>query len=570
VLAAGIIGAFQNAQVKAAFTSLGTQLKAQLKDASSGLVDPLINAAGTIGTAFQGVSGQLKAAFTDLAPQLDHIAAGFGGFLTNLAPGIQALASASKPLLDAFASELPKLGSTLTQFFEEMGTGSKGATSALNLVFEGLNASIIVLGRGLSDASRLFDLFGSGVLTAATDSQHFNDIILGFTSSPLLNTIDAISGANQKTTSSFQYLNTTVGDTAQQFAKLSDAGRNAGLGVELSSADFGVFQQAIKSSTDSVDVLAGAMADKLLNSMLSVDQSTLAVQTGLTGLGDTLLQNHVKWSTHIADIDMATAHGQANRGAVLDQVAANIRNYDSLITSGVSAIDAAAAYDVNTAALEAQLHKAGLTQGAIDGLIGKYRNVPDTVNTDIETHGLIEAIQDLDDAIRLANNLDGRRVDLSINTVVTTTHKSVYIGGPDPYQQSASVFGAKAKGGIVDHAASGMIRGPGVYRGRGQGYLVAAEGVTGSEAFIPQRGITPMRASKLLSQAASWYNKAVIDRGSGYAQSPSPNGGSGNSYNITLQVPPNADLSAIGRVTVDAIKYYEKFNGAGWRADRTP
>lgn len=42
-------------------------------------------------------------------------------------------------------------------------------------------------------------------------------------------------------------------------------------------------------------------------------------------------------------------------------------------------------------------------------------------------------------------------------------------------------------------------------------------------------------------------------------------GGFGNVYNINVQAPPGADLAAIGQVTVEAIRAYERRNGNGWR-----
>src|SRR5436305_15160617 len=71
----------------------------------------------------------------------------------------------------------------------------------------------------------------------------------------------------------------------------------------------------------------------------------------------------------------------------------------------MSAQDAAAANDANTAALERQLLEAGLTQKEIDGLIGKYRSLPAKVDTDIAMNGLTEAINGLADLIRQINGI---------------------------------------------------------------------------------------------------------------------------------------------------------------------
>jgi SLT domain-containing protein len=47
---------------------------------------------------------------------------------------------------------------------------------------------------------------------------------------------------------------------------------------------------------------------------------------------------------------------------------------------------------------------------------------------------------------------------------------------------------------------------------------------------------------------------------------PAGRSGSGNSYHITVSVPPGANLAEAGRVTVAAIQQYEKRSGKGWRS----
>ena len=43
-------------------------------------------------------------------------------------------------------------------------------------------------------------------------------------------------------------------------------------------------------------------------------------------------------------------------------------------------------------------------------------------------------------------------------------------------------------------------------------------------------------------------------------------GAGGNTYNITVHVPPSANKAEVGRATVEAIKEFEKRSGAGWRS----
>jgi hypothetical protein len=80
-------------------------------------------------------------------------------------------------------------------------------------------------------------------------------------------------------------------------------------------------------------------------------------------------------------------------------------------------------------------------------------------------------------------------------------------------------------------------------------------------------------------QAAHWYGSGldaifrkptligVGERGAEHVSVVplSRGGGGGNHYTINVNVPPNANMRDIGRVTVQAIKVYEQGSGSGWR-----
>jgi hypothetical protein len=135
----------------------------------------------------------------------------------------------------------------------------------------------------------------------------------------------------------------------------------------------------------------------------------------------------------------------------------------------MSAEDAAKKYDTNTRALEDQLRAAGMTKAQIDGLIGKYRNVPDTVNTNIALEGLTEAINDLDRMLQLINHItDPKSVDITINELVKTssspkaTSKTI-VGGKghssDPAPKAAPKAPAKPVAKRPGLATGGVMTG---------------------------------------------------------------------------------------------------------------
>ncbi|WP_345003499.1 phage tail tape measure protein [Streptosporangium album] len=126
---------------------------------------------------------------------------------------------------------------------------------------------------------------------------------------------------------------------------------------------------------------------------------------------------------------------------------------------------------------------------------------------------------------------------------------------------------ARESGGIDRYAAGGIrpvgpmiANRPTVLFGEGRD----------DEAFIPYDQAYRPRAESLLSQVAGDFG-GVFLKPLG-AATPGTGGGSAmavgqgsNTYNITLQVPPNANMAQLGAVTVDAIQEFERRSGAGWR-----
>jgi hypothetical protein len=182
------------------------------------------------------------------------------------------------------------------------------------------------------------------------------------------------------------------------------------------------------------------------------------------------------------------------------------------------------------------MRAAGFNQQAIDGMIGKYRSVPANIATDIELHGLTEAIHGLDDTLRKINGLDGRVANVGVTTTYTTTYRTN--GTP---AMGFSRYPGEAHGGITG-AASGGPRGNWTMVGEQGRELVKLP--AGSQV-IPHGGTEAMMGSH---------------RGSG------GRGGGGNHYTLNVSVPLGAAASTVGAEIVEAIRGFEDYNGAGWRS----
>jgi len=435
---------------------------------------------------------------------------------------------AAGPIVERLAADLPMLFGSIGGFFGKLATGAKGAGEAVDMLIRATSVAITFLGDFILGLTKAFEFAVSamdkmtGIMAAIPG--------IGKLWAPLH---DYVHGVATSMTGMGISAQAAGAQASTAFDRVMLAARNVGLGVQLAAADFQSFSAQISAARSDTDALAASMVDKLLASMMSIDQANLSVASSLTQVAE-----GVKTNGH--ELDIHTAKGQANTQAVLGAVQANIGQYDALIRSGAGAEQAAAAYDANTGALEHQMRQAGFTQAQIDGLIGKYRGVPATVDTDIATYGLTEAINGLNDVIRLANHLDGRVATVTIQEV----HRTTYTSDIPPSQ----VFHGLAKGGIltggVDYkAAQGLIvNSPTVLFGERQ---------TGGEAYIPKRGISAQQGLAYANTAAGWHGGHVVangPRGSGGPAAAPVN------INLTVNAGMGTDGAAVGRQVADALR----------------
>ncbi|MCW2767160.1 MAG: hypothetical protein JWO11_3119, partial [Nocardioides sp.] len=131
-------------------------------------------------------------------------------------------------------------------------------------------------------------------------------------------------------------------------------------------------------------------------------------------------------------------------------------------------------------------------------------------------------------------------------------------GGIDRYESGG--IERYAMGGLRRPAGPTMATRPTVLFGEGKG----------DEAFIPYEQTYRQLAEGLLSQVAGDFGGVFLKpmgapAGGGDGGSAMAMGQGGNTYNITVQVPPGGDLAAAGAVTVKAIQAYESRSGATWR-----
>lgn len=461
--------------------------------AGGGLVGAWLGDPKKYGALWEDMLGRLKARFLDSSVQqfsvpleeslrevdrvlrdlpIERIAAiskgfavplvsGFGRGITEAADGLADFLASAQPIVDRVGPELAELGGDIGMALREIGSESKGGAAALGDLLDVIGAIIQAIGAFVGVAEELYSANRQVAITAWD---------MAAAMSPAA---DAVEQLIEKALSS--------GDALMTGARaLGDFGDKA----ILSADNLAELSQQLNSTALSADSLAGQMVGKIFDATMSLDQATLAWHQSLLAVSDSLQEND-------RNLDINTEKGIANREAILGAVTANMQIYQAQLAAGMSAADAAANYDVNTAALEAQLRKAHLTQGEIDGLIGKYRSVPANVNTTIALNGLESAIRQLNETIRLINGIHDKTVYVTVKQV-----------GDNPIGQSRTGYNFRSGG--IRRAAAGMLIPP-----SDPGTTLVGEPQTGGEALIPLRGISQGRAMGLMQTVGNGYGLTV-------------------------------------------------------------
>jgi hypothetical protein len=484
LIGAGIAGQMHTPQVQAALDELEKRASSTFKTATSSFAPVLVSGARQFESEIDRIGPKLTAVFTRLAPVADKIFGGVAGFVDELMPGIDALSHAAGPVLGQLSRDLPQVGGALSHMLEDISADAPGAALALHDLFTLVEGGIEVTGKLVHWGETAYKWIR---LISATASGKGTDVAL------------SIGNAGA-----------AADDTAGSFDTLGDSTISV-------STDIGALTSKMNETTQTADTLAAAMADKLFNSLMSADQATLGVAESQTRLTTALDQNGLS-------LKLNSEKGQANREAILSVVQANIKAYDTAIQSGTGATTAAAAYDKNTAALNAQLLHAGYAQSAINGLIGKYKEVPDDVNTDIAMHGLTDALNDLDDLLRKINGIPKNitiREHVYSYTSPSQTFHGLATGGPvtagHPYlvgEEGPEMFVSSQPGYIVPNdQIQGLKYGGGNGFGAGDGASLGGGRAGGGATEVVFRAVDP-QAAWLLTQLRAM----VSSKGGGSTQ----------------------------------------------------
>lgn len=448
-LGLGIMGAIMgNPEVISARWKTAVEgIKHEFVDAAHPFQQPLIDAATQVRAAFGGLG--LDQTLAKAATYLQPLLTGALGFARAIGQAINSLTMSGAPVVKVLADELPKIGAAIASAADSIAGGSEGGAQALKDLLGIIEGVIAGLGELIGNAEKVY-----GALAKFRDAVIPRDWLFP-------------PDAPAKLDNGARALH-AVGDSAKSTVVDLDA-----MNAKLSQTE------------TTMDSLEGTIVNKVLQATLGLDDAVLSVARANLALTETFKENGLQIDKHTGQISLNTAKGLENRDAVMSLVRANIQTYQANLAVGMSAEDAARAYDDGTASIEAQLKALHLNQGQIDGLIGKYKNIPHKVDTDIAINGLTHAIEGLTDLIKQINGIHDKTVTIYYRT------------------QGQSLNAPLAHGGIR-RAAVGMVIPP-----SDPGTTLVGEPQTGGEALIPLRGISQGRAMGLAQTVGDAYGFSV-------------------------------------------------------------
>lgn len=200
--------------------------------------------------------------------------------------------------------------------------------------------------------------------------------------------------------------------------------------------------------------------DKLISSMaqagliqLSADSSAIAYHRALDDLTASV-------QTNGHTLDLNTAAGRANRTAL-----------DNIAQSGLQLVQANAKNGDSQASLTKTLHTTydalvagagqfGITGGAADTLARKVLGIPKGVKIDSAIQNYIDSMLKLEGINNEANNVNGKTVDIWVNTHQNTIYSENHVsngqgGSGGQTRSTGGLIHAMSGGGQVNHLSGG-------------------------------------------------------------------------------------------------------------------
>jgi hypothetical protein len=157
VLAAGFKVRSGSAEMTDALNDLEKAAHDSLFSASAGVEKAFLPALGRLETGVRELEPELRALFRGPLDAVAPLTTGLLGLVDNALPGLQAASDASGDALKAIAEELPNLGATVSNFFEDISSGSDSGVEALMTLVSVMEISLNMMGKMIKGAEALWE-----------------------------------------------------------------------------------------------------------------------------------------------------------------------------------------------------------------------------------------------------------------------------------------------------------------------------------------------------------------------------------------------------------------------------
>jgi TP901 family phage tail tape measure protein len=191
--------------------------------------------------------------------------------------------------------------------------------------------------------------------------------------------------------------NVSMDEFKKQFPQYAAAVEVAGKATTTTAAAVDDLGTSANTSADELEKLTKALA-AAFDAQMSVDRATIKLQESTVSLTKELGEGK-------RTLALNSEEGRKNRSAVLDQLEAIESLRTARVNEGVSIDEAGKKYIKDIEGLRKSMIQAGFSKQAVNDLIGAYKNIPKTVNTQINTPNLAASDKAVKDYGKRMNDL---------------------------------------------------------------------------------------------------------------------------------------------------------------------
>jgi hypothetical protein len=493
-IAAGIVGVIGDPRIRQAGTALGGALAADFHQATASFIGPTLEGIVVIGDALHGLKPDLKGIFGPLSGEVLGLAHGIAGLAANTMPGLREAVAASLPVIETLSRELPQIGKAFSDMFRSIASGSDGAQQGMQVLFDLTETMIRNLGTSIGFLENAWShLVG---IFAATG--HGMESVIGW--------VPVLGGHLKSVTGYYDHLKKSLGDNKSAALAAGAVGSVSTAVGELGGTALGAVTQMqnLRAELDRLQKANFDARDTERALEAAIDDGTKAFKTN----GRTLNDHTAEGRANSAALDAIASSANAAAEGVLQQTGSQERA-NTVLQHGRDAF-IKLAQSMGASTVEAK---------RLANMLFTIPSPKPTVS--VQIGAALAAIARVQQNLK---NLHDK--DLHIGVYYTSSGNLKLPGGTQVQN---------LRGGVYEHAASGLLRDAAIYGAQSPARYAFAEPATGGEAFIPKHG-DAARSMAILDRAESWYGRVAMPAGSTASSRPVALAGGGGRQAVQVYV----------------------------------